>query len=350
MIRGGNWNNYPVDCRSAFRIYYAPVYRNDQRRFACGACVDECRAACSPGEQHNIAAACSGHLWCRSAEPALEHARLPAWVKATQALPAEKQIEAVSKKLMELNPGFDGKIAGAGYRHTGPPKIENGVVTELGFVTDNVTDISPVRALAGLRTLRCDGTASDKLAPLSDLSPLQGMHLATLICYSTQVADLSPLQGMPLTELNCSHTQVASLSPLAGMKLRTLCCDATQVSDLSPLRGMPLTILLFTQTPVSDLSPLQGTNLIEVAFTPKNITKGMDVLRQMKSLKSLGLGWKDSDQFPPDVFWKKYRRWRVRQARCRGQARLPGIPPSSNGSKPPKPCLPRSRSKPSARS
>ena len=34
------------------------------------------------------------------------------WVKATQALPAEKQIEAVSKKLMELNPGFDGKLTG----------------------------------------------------------------------------------------------------------------------------------------------------------------------------------------------------------------------------------------------
>ena len=36
-----------------------------------------------------------------------------AWVKAAAALPAEKQIEAVSKKLMELNPGFDGKVTGA---------------------------------------------------------------------------------------------------------------------------------------------------------------------------------------------------------------------------------------------
>ena len=36
-----------------------------------------------------------------------------AWVKATQALPAEKQVEAVSKKLMELNPGFDGKAQAA---------------------------------------------------------------------------------------------------------------------------------------------------------------------------------------------------------------------------------------------
>ena len=65
------------------------------------------------------------------------------------ALPAEKQIEAVSKKLMELNPGFDGKVTGSDGKAT--PKIENGVVTELGFVTDNVTDISPVRALAGLK-------------------------------------------------------------------------------------------------------------------------------------------------------------------------------------------------------
>ena len=35
-----------------------------------------------------------------------------AWVKATQALPAEQQVEAVSKKLMGLNPGFDGKVEG----------------------------------------------------------------------------------------------------------------------------------------------------------------------------------------------------------------------------------------------
>ena len=32
------------------------------------------------------------------------------WVKTVAAMPAEKQIEAVSKKLMELNPGFDGKV------------------------------------------------------------------------------------------------------------------------------------------------------------------------------------------------------------------------------------------------
>ena len=52
-------------------------------------------------------------------------------MKSVAAMPAEKQVEAVIKKLMELNPGFDGKVTGIDGK--GTPKIENGVVTELGF-------------------------------------------------------------------------------------------------------------------------------------------------------------------------------------------------------------------------
>src|SRR5208283_4253621 len=53
-------------------------------------------------------------------EPAFQQ-----WVKATQAMRAEKQVEAVAKKLMKLNPGFDGTVTRAdGY---GAPKIENGI-------------------------------------------------------------------------------------------------------------------------------------------------------------------------------------------------------------------------------
>src|SRR5580692_7694927 len=65
-----------------------------------------------------------------------------AWRKQVTALPAEKQVEAVAKKFKELNPGFDGKVT---------PLIEKGVVTYFSFLTDDVTDISPVRALAGLK-------------------------------------------------------------------------------------------------------------------------------------------------------------------------------------------------------
>jgi serine/threonine protein kinase/Leucine-rich repeat (LRR) protein len=202
------------------------------------------------------------------------------WMRDVQALPAERQIEAVAKKLQELNPGFDGKIMGA--EGKGTPKIENGVVTELGFVTDNVTDLSPVRALVGLKFLACSANASGNRT-LSDLLPLQGMKLTTLHVTRTQVSDLAPLEGMPLTNLYCSRTPVSDLSPLNGMNLVQLNCGLTNVSDLSALQGM---------------------NLTEVRFPPQKITGGLDVIRQMKSLKAIGLY--DGAVFPPDEFWKKY--------------------------------------------
>jgi hypothetical protein len=130
------------------------------------------------------------------------------WVKATQGLPAEQQIEAVSKKLMELNPGFDGKIS--------RPKIVNGEVTDLTFFTDSVMDISPVRGLPGLKVLNCGGSNTRK-GQLSDVTPLQGMRLTYLACANTQVSDLSPLRGMPLITLICGGSNVSDLSPLETM-------------------------------------------------------------------------------------------------------------------------------------
>ena len=101
------------------------------------------------------------------------------------------------------------------------PKIENNVVTEFSFVADNVTDISPVRALAGIEKLWCYGSDWGN-GKLSDLSPLKGMPLTMFSCKHTRVRDLSPLQGMELTYLTIQDTQVSDLSPLKGMKLTTL--------------------------------------------------------------------------------------------------------------------------------
>jgi hypothetical protein len=288
------------------------------------------------------------------------------WMKEVAALPAEKQVEAVAKKLQELNPGFDGKVTG-GYAQ-GTPNIENGVVTGFGFRTDNVTDISPVRALQRLRALYCGGTDRNNckfsdLSPLkgmpltnlscgltqvSDLSPLTGMLLTSLDCGKTRVCDLPPLKGMPLTQLYCAYTRVAdlsalrgmplrildcgglkvsdlsplkgmkldtlglsgtpvsNLSPLEGMPLSRLCLDYARVSDLSPLQGMPLNRLDCNDTPVSDLSPVGEMHLTLLNFTPKNITKGLDVIRQMKTLKTIGTSCEGKDQFPSAEFWKKY--------------------------------------------
>ena len=227
------------------------------------------------------------------------------WMKDVAALPAEKQVQAVAEKLQELNPGFNGKVTGG--EGQGTPRIENGAVTGFGFCTDKVTDISPVRALGRLRSLCCAGTPFSDKGKFSDLSLLKGLPLTELCCESTKVSDLSPLKAMRLTGLRCYCTPVSDLSPVKGMPLTYLICGNTPVSDLSPLKGMPLTCLHCDSTRVSDLSPLEGMNLTVIAFSPKNITKGMDVIRRMKSLKTIANNsWAGKDQFWPAEFWKKY--------------------------------------------
>jgi hypothetical protein len=198
---------------------------------------------------------------------------LDPWEKSVAALPAEQQVAAVVRRLKELNPRFDGRVE---------PTIRDGVVIGLAFNTDPLSDLSPVRALARLESLDCNGTAPRQgmvadLSPLralplkrlcfldnqvSDLSPLRGMPLKTLIFQrNLAIKDLAPLRGMPLEHLECAHTNVADLSPLKGMKLRRLSCDQTLVSDLTPLRGMALEVLSVAHSRVTDLSPLRGMPL-----------------------------------------------------------------------------------------
>jgi WD40 repeat protein len=161
------------------------------------------------------------------------------------------QVQAVAWQLLRCNPGFDGRVT---------PRIEDGVVTGLELLSDEVTDLSPLRSLPGLKRLSCNGSAPGK-GKLRDLSALRDLPLTALSCANTRVSDLTPLAGKPLHELDCTATPVSDLSPLKGAPLTTLKCAWTQVSDLSPLRGMALTLLACHNTPVSDLAPLQGMPL-----------------------------------------------------------------------------------------
>jgi hypothetical protein len=181
-------------------------------------------------------------------------AGLEAWMQQVAALPAEQQVQAVAKKLKDLNPGFDGRV-----EHV----TAGGVITSLKFLTDEVKDISPVRALLELKGLSCPGSSLGK-GRLSDLSVLKGTRLRGLTCANTEVSDLSLLKDLPLEFLACNGTRVSDLSPLKGLKLKTLYCGDTQVRDLSPLKGMPLTVLSCRGAPVGDLSPLCGMKLTDL--------------------------------------------------------------------------------------
>ncbi|MDB5341072.1 MAG: pknB 22 [Planctomycetaceae bacterium] len=177
------------------------------------------------------------------------------WANQVAALPAQKQVEAVTKKLVELNPGFDGDVK---------PGFEGETVTGVVIPGSTLTDLSPLRALRGLKVLACSA------GKLTDLSPLRGMPLTNIAVHSTKVSDLSPLKGMPLTHFGCSHTPVADLSPLKGMPLVHLYLNGTAVTDLSIVKGMPLAELEIQSTKIADLSPLKGLplSIINCTVTP----------------------------------------------------------------------------------
>jgi hypothetical protein len=46
--------------------------------------------------------------------------------------------------------------------------------------------------------------------------------------------------------------------------------------------------------------------LENILFTPKKITKGIEGIRRMKTLKTIGIHLEEKHQFPPEEFWKKY--------------------------------------------
>ncbi len=210
------------------------------------------------------------------------------FVASVAALPAERQLAAVIAKLRELNPRFDGRE-----QH----RIARGVVTDLNISTAAVTDLSPVRALAGLQRLTLAPWAGAARGALADLSPLNGLQLFCLWCHNTQVADLSPLRDMPLTALSCDNTAVHDLSPLGGMKLAVFSCSRTAVSDLSTLSGMPLAVLWCDHTKVADLSPLKGMPL-------KELRCDFDKDRDAPILSSIATLEKIND-LPAASFWTK---------------------------------------------
>jgi hypothetical protein len=69
---------------------------------------------------------------------------------------------------------------------------------------------------------------------------------------------------------------------------------------------MPLKRLYIYGTRVTDLKPLQAMQLDDIRLGPKNITQGLDTLRDMKSLKTIGLHHRHA--LPAAEFWARYEK------------------------------------------
>jgi Leucine-rich repeat (LRR) protein len=153
-----------------------------------------------------------------------------------------RQIAAVNIRMRAFNPGFEGigPFQTGFWMHEPVPGTIN-KVRKVDFYSDNVKDITPLKALTQLKRLVCPGSKPG-LGKLANLAPLKGFKLIELDVSSTEVADLAPLQGMSdsLTHLSIQNTRVKDLSPLKDLPLVELVCDPpTTQRDLEVLRLLP---------------------------------------------------------------------------------------------------------------
>jgi tetratricopeptide (TPR) repeat protein len=181
-----------------------------------------------------------------------------------------------------------------------------------------VSDLSPLKGMS-LRSLNITGTRVLDLTPLSgmplislnidnmkinDLTPIKSMPLKYLVVSQTPVNDFAPLKNLPLVFLDMHYSRITDLTPLKDMPLRQLNIFGTRVTDLTPIKGMQLTRLDAGSTRITDLSPLEGAPLMEFFFPASRITNGIEVVRNSKTIKIIGITY--GQPMPVAEFWKKY--------------------------------------------
>lgn len=211
----------------------------------------------------------------------------------------EQQIEAVRKKMTEVNPGWDGNFTCL----LGPRGVSE---IQLPPTLDRL-EIWPVRAFSSLVHFKSSPPPLKPGEPweprgVHDLSPLQGLPLTNVVVERAPLRSIAPLAGMPLTYLGISYTQVTDLSPihtmplgalgisglplndfseLEGTQISELFCGSLPISDLSQLSSLPLTHLSCSALRISDLSPLQGKQLVFLDLN-RTLVEDLSPLKGMK--------------------------------------------------------------------
>lgn len=187
-------------------------------------------------------------------------------------------LDKVKERLQKANPGE--QIAWMAQMEEDGPVLD---------ISKNKTlkDISPLMKLP-LKSLDLSKT------PISDLTPLKGMPLVSLILDDCQeLRDLSPLKGIPLKSLSLQRCDaLVDLRPLHGMPLASLQIQCYVVADLQPLRGLPLTTLSITSERVADLQPLKGLPLTSLTIRHCQTVTDLSPIKSpsLTSLEIVGLG------------------------------------------------------------
>ena len=137
--------------------------------------------------------------------------------------------------------------------------------------------------------------------------PLRPPHRIRLVLWPILWPESELLLHQQLVKRSCDFKTNQNQTPSHPTRLTPLILRDKLVTDLSPLKGMPLVRLEFYGTGVTDLRPLQGMSTLQtLLLTPQNITHGIEILRDMQSLKTIGIGSAANQAWPPAEFWARH--------------------------------------------
>jgi hypothetical protein len=249
------------------------------------------------------------------------------WIQKRDALPVDERLEAVRKKLVEMN-GPKAKIENpklaadqiesmdiqGGEGPVSLTPLTGLKLTSLSCYHAQVDSFEPLRGmplkklgidtgemkdLRGLEGMPLEDLRLTNVRRLVDIRALQGMKLKSLQLSDTEaMTDLRALAGMPLENLKMENNRrLGSLAPLMGMKLKTMIVSGSPaVRDVNVLLGMPLTELDLGGVVIGSLLPLKGLKLESLSLSGCGNLQNLDVLRDMP-LRQLRLGRTDVQSF-----------------------------------------------------
>ena len=157
----------------------------------------------------------------------------------------------------------------------------------LDLSSRNLTDLSALAGLSGVRELDLRDNAITDLSPLSDLSELQVLDLS-----GNRIKELWPLAGLPaLQRLNLSDNRIADIATLSGLTgLEVLDLSGNRIEELWPLAGLPeLERLNLSGNRITDIDMLSGLSGLEVLLLDRNRVADVEALSPLTGLANLGL-------------------------------------------------------------
>ncbi len=138
----------------------------------------------------------------------------------------------------------------------------------LHFSHNNVSDISFIEGMSGLRKLSAENNSIEDISSLSGKTELVEVFLG-----DNFITDISPLKDCSkLEEVSFNESQIGSIDALTGKtNLTKVCLAGCNLTDISPLEGCSkLRYVYLGRNCVMDFSPLRSCVEIEELYLDNN--------------------------------------------------------------------------------